>query len=390
MDSRMPISTVIIKPTKHCNAGCTYCSAPPEVNGSAHGWTVDTFKRYFDKIAGGLMPAASMIWHGGEPMLMGPDFYWEAHAYAKSILPQIRFSMQTNLLLYNSKKWQDVFRDVMGSRISTSFDPDQRHREYKGSTELYTRIFMSRLQMALDDGFRPMVIGTYSEDTIETAFSMYDWAVGMGDQAPDLRFNYRYPAGRDATAGVTLTPETYSKALLRLYDRWIVEMPAFRITPLDQMFKKTIGLEAARCPWLKNCGGHFLEIEPNGDVYNCSDFADLGDSTYRFGNMDEHDLAHLMSSPAAIAMRRRRYDLPEDCKTCPHFEQCEGGCMRDSALFGRGLGGKFFYCYSWKSVFRRIKESIATGEADNLIRSYRLDPQTVRRNLGYVELEVAS
>ena len=41
--------------------------------------------------------------------------------------------------------------------------------------------------------------------------------------------------------------------------------------------------------------------------------------------------------------------------------------MRDAELYGRGLGGKFYYCESWKAVFDRIKESIKSGEAKNVI-----------------------
>jgi len=386
--ARPSISVVIVKPTKACNAGCTYCAAPPEVNGAGK-WTVDLWKQYFDKVQPGLMAGATIIWHGGEPMLMGPEFYKEAHAYAWERMPHLRFSMQTNLLLYNSKRWKELFEVDMGGGISTSFDPDQRHREYKGSTELYTRLFMSRLEMAVDDGFRPVVIGTYTEETIHTAFEMYEWSLARKERGVPLRFNYRYPAGRAADEGAVLSPESYGRTLVALYDRWIREMPPFGIVPLDQMFMKTIGMESSRCPWMKDCGGRFLEIEPNGDVYNCSDFADMGDKQYSFGNLDEHDLAHLMSSPAAVAMRRRRYDLPQDCLTCPHFTECEGGCQRDSVLFGRGLGGKFYYCQSWKMVFNRIKESIATGEADELIRRKGFVPEDVRRRVGARSLELA-
>jgi radical SAM additional 4Fe4S-binding domain len=383
----MSISVVIIKPTKHCNAECTYCAAPPEVNaGPNDKWSVDRFKRYFDAIQEGLTPGATLIWHGGEPMLMPPEFYRAAHEYAWSIRPHIRFAMQTNLLLYSSKRWRDLFREDLKGNISTSFDPDERHREYKGNTELYTRLFMDRLNTAIDDGFNPVVIGTYTEETMQSAFDMYEWAVAMGKRAPSLRMNYRYPAGRASEEGAAIDPATYGEALLRLYDRWIVELPPFGIVPLEQMFKKTIGLESSRCPWMKDCGGRFLEIEPNGDVYNCSDFADMGDTSYSFGNLDVHDLAHLMSSPAAVAMRRRRYDVPADCLACPHFQQCEGGCTRDSVLFGRGLGGKFYYCQSWKMVFNRIKESIATGEADGLIRRFGRNPDAVRSMCGFAPL----
>lgn len=385
----MSVSTVIIKPTKMCNAECTYCAAPPEVNGGEK-WSIDDFKRIFDNIHPYLTEKAVLIWHGGEPMLMGPDFYWKAWEYARSVKPEIVFSMQTNILGYDSRRWKDVFTDVMQTRISTSFDPDEQFRVYKGSTSLYTRIFYDRLEKMIEDNIIPKVIGTYSEETAHLSEMMYDKAASYGDKAFNLRFNYRYPAGRDSGKGELITPDTYGKMITKLYNRWIQELPSFTITPLDEMLKKTIGLEAKRCPWTRECGGHFFGIEPNGDVYNCSEFADLDDPEYCFGNAFSMTGDELLKSRAATLIRRRRVNVPSDCLTCRHFEECEGGCMRDSVLYGRGLGGKFYYCWSWKMTFDRIKESIRTGEADGAIVKYGYDPENVRKQANIYRIHDAA
>lgn len=380
----MGIGTVIIKPTKHCNADCTYCAAPPEVNG-APKWSIDDFKGYFDKLHPYLSPRAFLLWHGGEPMLMGPKFYWEAWEYVQKVKPDVRFSMQSNILGYDSKRWRELLAGPFGGSVSTSFDPDEQFREYKGSTALYSKIFWARLDAMLEDGFRPKVIGTYTEETSELAMTMYDKSLSYGDKAFDLRMNYRYPAGRDQGMGEMLKPETYGKVLVEIYNRWITELPDFVVTPLDEMFKLTIGLEGLRCPWTNQCGGQFLGIEPNGDAFNCSEFADLDDDEYRFGNINEHTIPQMLASAAARNARRRRIDLPADCKTCSHFNECGGGCMRDSVLYGKGLGGKFHYCWSWKLVFARIKESIRTGEADGVIAKYGMDPAKVRQRVSVQE-----
>jgi hypothetical protein len=60
--------------------------------------------------------------------------------------------------------------------------------------------------------------------------------------------------------------------------------------------------------------------------------------------------------------------------------------MRDSVLYGKGLGGKFHYCASWMMVFDRIKRSVASGEADAAIEKYGQDPVSVRRRLGPVRV----
>lgn len=370
------VHTVIIKPTKQCNADCSYCSAPPD---GERVWRVADFQRYFDKLAPYLAERSVLIWHGGEPMLLGPDFYRACFAYARAQKPEIRFALQSNLLLYDSAKWRTVFTEIFDGQISSSFDPDERNRTIRGSTEAYSKQFYTVMDAVIDDGFRPLVIGTYTQTTWPYAMAMYERSLAAGDRGFSLRFNYRFPAGRDVGMGEMLTPETYGQMLLALYDRWIVDLPAFTITPLDQMFLKVAGREGNRCPWTRSCGGRFLEIEPNGDVYNCGEFADLDDAPqWRFGNLREQELSEMFASRPSTLIRRRRVDLPLDCQSCRHFGECEGGCMRDAVLYEHGLGGKFHYCHSWMMVFDRIKASIRSGEADGLLRRYGLDPVAVR------------
>ncbi len=374
------IGTIITKPTKVCNASCTYCSAPPD---GAPKWSWEQFTFFFDRVQPHLAPRADIIWHGGEPMLMGPDFYWRAWEYAKARHPGVRFSMQTNLLGYSSARWRDLFRDVFEGNISTSFDPDESFREYRGSTKLYTRLFFSRLEAMVDDGFHPLVIGTYGEETVHYGEVMYEKALSYGDKPFSLRFNYRYPAGRARGQGELIRPATYAQMLIHLYDRWIRELPNFLITPLDQMLRKTLNKHLTQCPWTKACGGAFLGVEPNFDVYNCSEFADLGEEEWRFGNLQEQTVPELLKSRAATLIRRRRVHSPVDCQSCRHFVECEGGCMRDAVLYDHGIFGKFHYCQSWKMVFDRIKQSIRTGEADAALAKMGLIPGQVRRDLGY-------
>ena len=89
----------------------------------------------------------------------------------------------------------------------------------------------------------------------------------------------------------------------------------------------------------------------------------------------------VMSSPAVHLMSQRRVNVPSDCYSCRHYKECQGGCMRDAELYGRGLGGKFYYCESWKMVFDRIKSSILSGEADNLLKEMGKDVDAIKAHV---------
>lgn len=384
------IYVVVAKPTRFCNADCSYCSSPPLTEESIKNgeplWSIDQFKKYFDKVFPMMVEGSYWIWHGGEPMLMGTEFYLQTYEYANEQMEKyqkkIYFSIQSNLLNYN-EKWKDIFKVVFGGSISSSFDPDEYQRTVKGNSETYSRMFKRSLTKILDDGFRPMVIGVYSEDTAHLMHKMYDWSLSLGEKGFPLRFNYCHPSGRFEGGGEAIKPETYANKLIEVYNRWIVDAPEFTITPLDQMLKKTLDIDGeGHCPWTKKCGGRFIEIEPNGDVYNCSDFADIG-KQYCFGSLndDTKTLQDLLMTTPALKIKRRTVKLPMSCQTCEHFNDCEGGCMRDSVLYNHGLYGKFHYCHSWKMVFTRIKESILTGEADKILLRYGLEPKEIKKRV---------
>ena len=76
------ILVVIAKPTRVCNDDCSYCSSPQlEEMGSnwEPEWNFETFKNYFDKVFPYMGNGAYWIWHGGEPMLMGTEFYLKTY-----------------------------------------------------------------------------------------------------------------------------------------------------------------------------------------------------------------------------------------------------------------------------------------------------------------------
>lgn len=389
------IDTVILKPTKECNADCSYCSAPPD---DENRWSIEDFKIIFDRLLPSLNPNATLLWHGGEPMLMGIEFYEQAWDYVKSKMPGINFSLQSNLLLY-TKKWKPVFENVFNSSISTSYDADEKDRTLNGDPEKYKIAFYKKLDRVLNDGFKPLVIGTYTNDTIHLAKEFYEKSKNYHSGSFSLRINYRFPAGRIADQEPLLSPVRYGHALNELFDLWLKDLPDLHITPLDQMFLKAININMGQCPWTRKCGGSFMSIEPNGDTYNCGEFADLNNINYRYGNIREGwipggknaDIANLvniispnelskkmLNTKAARLMKQRVFNLPQDCTTCRHFKECEGGCMRDAELYDRGLGGKFFYCQSWKMVFDHIKETIASGAADPLIEKFGFNAELKR------------
>lgn len=389
------INVVIVKPTKFCNAECTYCSAPYE---DTKKWDFEQFCEFFDKVEPYLTDSCNMIWHGGEPMLMGAGFYRKAYAYASAKLPNIEFGMQTNLLLYTSKIWKDVFVDIMGSRISTSYEYEGTQRLLKGSAEKYDEKFCEALALVKKDGISPLVISTFDRNDIPQAKAWILKVLSLKSDGFPIRLNYKYPAGRAKGEGELISPVEYLEILDFAYQNWIKqETPYNEIVPLSQMLRTTVGINDGQCPWTNSCGGSFMGVEPNGDVYNCSEYADLDNIENRFGNIFRDSMESILSSQASKKAKRRKISTPISCQTCVHFNECGGGCMRDAELFGNGQYGKSHYCLTWFETFGSIKQSILDGEVGHILKKYGMSTQEARARLnlkassaGYKTLEVSS
>ena len=241
-------SVIILKPTKECNADCSYCSSPPT---DQFKWTPEIFRSFMENMSSSLEEDATIIWHGGEPMLMGPEFFEAVFDIAKEFKPKIRFSLQSNLLLYKSARWKSVFENIFQGSVSTSYDPDEENRTIKGNAAKYTKTFWAKLQEIHEDGFNPLVIGTYTNESIHLVHELYDYCLSNPENSFSFRVNYRYPAGRLEGSAPPIDPKVYGDELIKLYNRWIVDCPNFLITPLDQMLKKILSPNISTCPWTK-------------------------------------------------------------------------------------------------------------------------------------------
>jgi len=193
-----------------------------------------------------------------------------------------------------------MFLTVLFPALFTQTGNTEPLREMQKPTK---RFSTTNLTGVLEDGFRPLFIGTYNDENLCYAETAYEHSLGYERQhgcGYDLRFNYCYPAGRSANEVFSpMSPKAYGEMLVRVYNRWINDVPNFVIVPQIQMMQKILHIESHRCPWLKDCGGRFFEIEPNGDVFNCADFADTRDMRYSFGNIHKHTMNELFESAAS-------------------------------------------------------------------------------------------
>ncbi|PSV01171.1 radical SAM protein [Photobacterium kishitanii] len=363
------VNCVILKPTKACNADCSYCYAPP-IDGNK--WDLDKFKKFFLKIEPYLLKDAIFVWHGGEPMMMGANFYRDAREFVNFRgRRDISFTMQTNLLKYSTEKWKNIFKDIFNGNISTSYDPDETNRTIKGDSVKYNKIFKQKLTQYLSDGFSVMLISVFGKNNIDYADDLLNMAIEYNNHNYHVvpKFNRLFAGGRQKDASNLLEKGEYGLLLCHLLDRWVDEELNFPISPLDSLIRAFNSPHLKTCPWNNSCAGSILNIETNGDVYGCDDIKSIEQSEgeYCYGNLNDNWVSELLNSQNFRKMSSRSYSYPAECGHCDFFSVCRGGCVKDAIAAG-GVDAAIFDCQSWKLVFNKIFELSQKGKLDNIIK----------------------
>lgn len=139
--TKPPFNLLTIQTTRACNLRCLYCYQDDESYKSPLRITLDIFKRLIESLIAyhrsiGSAEPISITFHGGEPLLLGHEFFRDAlnHLATLDNSPnKDRFSLavQTNLTLLD-EPYCHIFREHKVT-ISTSIDgPSWLHNKFRG------------------------------------------------------------------------------------------------------------------------------------------------------------------------------------------------------------------------------------------------------------------
>lgn len=362
---------VLLKPTgARCNLDCAYCYFLRKE---------DLYPRSSFRMDDAVLEAAlrgvieataddvvTIAWQGGEPTLMGVDFFRRADAVARDLLPvgkRIEYTIQTNGTRLDDDMCA-LFADL-GYLVGISIDGPR----------------------ALHDAFRvdPAGIGTFDRvvaglDRLEA--HGVEWNVltsvhaANGDHGGAVyRFlrdelGARYvqlipvvervgPDGRTGEqAGDTVTdrsvrPEQWGRFLTEVFDEWLAhDVGEVFVVNFDWSLAAWVGLESPVCIFRPTCGDA-LALEHTGDVYSCDHFVE---PAFRLGNVTEQPLGTLIASG-----RQREFgavkavNLPEQCRTCDFRFACHGECPKNRfTVTAEGEEHLNYLCAGYLAYFRHV------------------------------------
>ncbi len=363
---------VLAKPTGAiCNLGCSYCFFLDKellYEGDRFRMSDETLERYIVQlIEAHRAPDVTVAWQGGEPTLMGVDFYRRAVEIAeRHRKPGMRFhhTMQTNATLLDDE-WCEFFAEhdfLMGISID---GPRHLHDVYRvdkrggGTFDKVMRGLRLVQQHGVEynvlttvnaaNGDHPLDVYRFLRDEVGTTWMQFIPVVERVDDdgnPADLR-------GTSASER-SVQPEQFGTFLSTIFDEWVrhdvgeVFVQTFEATLRNFVEPGQSGM----CVFNETCGLG-IALEHNGDLYSCDHFVD---PDYLLGNLASNSVADLVAS-------RRQHDfgidkrdsLPTYCLDCDVRFACHGECPKNRFLTTPdGEPGLNYLCAGLQHFFRHV------------------------------------
>jgi uncharacterized protein len=361
-----------------CNLDCTYCYYLEKEKlfpkGENFRMSPEVLESYIRQYIGAQeTPEITFAWQGGEPTLLGVDYFRKVVELEKKYAGgrPVHNALQTNGTRLD-REWCQFFR-ANGFLIGLSIDgPRELHDTYrvdKGRKPTFDRV-MAGLTLLKKHGVEFNTLTVVNASNVKHPLKVYDFLreTGSGyiqfiplverlaaDGAVGLDFA-EPPEPGQAASPVTrwsVPAEGYGDFLVTIFDRW-VRCDVGRV--FVQIFDVSLGIwsgaGASLCVFLEDCG-RALAIEHNGDVFSCDHFVY---PKYRLGNVMNDSLGEMVNSGRQSEFgSAKSATLPEYCRRCDVRFACNGECPKHRfAKTPDGEEGLNYLCPSYKKFFRHV------------------------------------
>lgn len=371
-----PAFHLLAKPTgAACNLDCAYCfflDKEALYPGSKFRMSEAVLEQYIRQlIESHQTDRVNIAWQGGEPTLMGLDFYRQAMALAEKYRrPGMTFlhTMQTNGTLLDDE-WAAFFKEN-DFLIGISLDgPRELHDVYrldKGGRPTFDRV-MRGVRLLQKHGVEFNVLTTVNRINGDYPLEVYRF---LRDEVGADWMQFIPVVERVNADGLTLyqegttvsersvKPDQFGHFLCAIYDEWVRhDVGSIFVQTFEATLRNWLGMPSSgMCVFNETCGTG-LAIEHNGDLYSCDHFVE---PNYYLGNIEKEHMIELVASPQQLKFGLDKRDtLPRYCLECDVRFACHGECPKNRfILTPDGEPGLNYLCAGFKEFFHHVSFSM--------------------------------
>ena len=385
---------VMVKPTGAlCNLDCAYCYylSKEQLLGKPEQWRIsdtvlETFiRQYFE---GQNYKEVVFSWQGGEPTLLGLDFFKKVVALEKKYCPphvRCENDLQTNGTLLDNA-WCEFLHDenfLVGLSIDGPKTLHDAYRKDKAGDGSFDRVFRAagllrkhKVNFATLScvnrvtAKHPLEVYRFLRDKVGSKriqFIPIVEPVGFRQVAPRQWDTQIMPElgslrARPGTEGSvveewSVDPDDWGDFLCRVFDEWYQkDLGKIYVNYFDAAVETWMGHASPLCTQSPMCGKG-LALEYDGSIYACDHYVY---PEYRVGNLQERPLSAMAYSAEQEKFGKMKEGLlPQHCRDCEYQFTCFGECPKNRFIkTPDGELGLNYLCSGWKKFFSHIDQPI--------------------------------
>ena len=415
LEQRPPRFHLLAKPSgSTCNLDCTYCfflSKEALYPNSKSRMSERTLENYIRQLLEShTTPTVTVAWQGGEPTLMGLDFFKRSVEFVEQYQrpdQEVEYTFQTNGVLLDDDWCQ--FLKANNFLVGLSVDgPEEIHDTYRvnrGGDGTFKQVMRGWEALRRNEVefnilctvnaanqhhgrkvyrfFRDELGATWMQfiPIVEraTAETLSIANQGWSEQPGESRLLYTQTGNLVTERSVG--GEQYGRFLVDIYEEWLrgdvgtVYVQLFDVSLHAYFGQHLLCIHAPTC-------GYGPALEHNGDLYTCDHFVE---PDFLLGNINEEHMLELVASPQMREFGDNKRDkLTQQCQECDVRMLCNGGCPKDRFMTSReGEPGHNYLCEGLYTFFSHVRPTM------NIMAQLVQRSQPASRVMEYVQAEDA-
>jgi uncharacterized protein len=371
MNSNMKVKMLVLKVASRCNLNCTYCyvynlgdtsyKTQPKMMGDA---TVEALMfRVKEHCLAHNLDRFTFIFHGGEPLLLGKEFYYKFAAAAKRILqPEVDpiYCMQTNGTLI-TEDWCKALNELdinIGISIDGPKEVNDMFRvDHKGKGS-YDKIIRG-YNIAVNSEHIKMKPGLLSVININSdPLEVYNHFKQLKPRSVDFLFpEATFEKMPENKTNLTDTP--YADWLIAIFDKWFHEKEKpFEIRLFETYMLAIFGISTG-LDILGDYDNEVLVIEADGSIEPIGSLKICGEGFTKVGaNILTHSFDEALQTKLATLYHQSGKMLCSTCQKCPIKKVCGAGYLPHRFSEKNGFDNPSVYCSDLMKLITYIQNNL--------------------------------
>lgn len=357
---------VIFQLTDKCVLSCKYCFAKGS-HGNIHTFKTDLLELAIKQAFETNHKHVTFEWTGGEPLLVGLDFYKKVVEFQKKYATKpYDNGVQTSGNLFDTELID--FLLLHSFSISTTIDGTEivhnQNRPTNDNKPSFQNVQKTRKYVEEKCGSCGF-ISTITKNNLGHEKEIFDFFQEQKIHSFHSNPYIYFSKNKVKDSEIALSTDEYARYFISIFNAWIengnVKPIPRTINDIIKCLELKQPIDNTICTFGGRCLTNFIALTPNGNTYNCPKFT--GSKNMILGNIKERDIKDILSteSPQMSLMINDRITAINDCeqKNCGYFYICNGGCPYLSFITSDGEDVKHMDCLcEGKTLLFKYLESV--------------------------------